>query len=90
MWIDVLSPEGGQGPSETTEARPLPSLQGALIALHDNAKPGALDLLGAIGNGLTIRGARTRSWSKAHAARPSHHIPDVVSVAAGAVFALGD
>ena len=89
-WIDVLSPEGAQPHSETGDASRLSSLDGALIALHDNAKPGAVDLLSVIGDDLTRRGARTQSWSKAHAARPSPHIPELTSAAAGAVFALGD
>lgn len=89
-WIDVLSPEGGQGQSESGDTQRLSSVQGALIALHDNAKPGAVDLLAVIGRGLTERGARTRSWSKPHAARPSHHIAELSAAAAGAVFALGD
>lgn len=89
-WIDVLSPEGAHGPSESGDTLRLPSLQDTVIALHDNAKPGAVDLLAAIGGGLVERGARTRSWSKAHAARPSQHIPELTGAVAGAVFALGD
>lgn len=89
-WIEVLSPEGAQPQAETGEAARIPSLNGALIGLHDNAKPGAVDLLSAIGDGLIRRGARTQSWSKAHAARPSSHIPELASAVAGAVFALGD
>ncbi len=89
-WIDVLSPEGPQGRTELGDTLRLSSLQDTAIALHDNAKPGAVDLLAAIGEGLVARGARTKSWSKAHAARPSSHIPDLTGAVAGAVFALGD
>ncbi|MDQ4039752.1 MAG: hypothetical protein M3313_15730 [Actinomycetota bacterium] len=89
-WIDVLSPEGAQPETESGDVPRLSSLQGALIGLHDNAKPGAVDLLTVIGADLVRRGAQTQSWSKAHAARPSPHIPELASSVTGALFALGD
>ena len=89
-WIEVLSPEGRPAPSAAGGTARLAGLNGVTIGLHDNAKPGAVELLTAIGSGLTGQGAQLRSWSKAHAARPSPHIAELSAHVAGAVFALGD
>lgn len=95
--IEILSPEGpvaGSGLGAGRPATPLAArprdLAGRRIALHDNAKPGARDLLAAIGSGLSVAGATCRGWSKAHAARPSPHVADMAAAVQGAVFALGD
>lgn len=89
-WIEVLSPDGGHASPQTLEAARLADLRGVTIGLHDNAKPGAVELLSAIGGGLTRSGAQLRSWTKVHAARPSPHLAELTSVVGGAVFALGD
>lgn len=88
--IEVLSPEGRVRDTANVAAPRLPSLAGVAVALHDNAKPGALELLAAVGRGLEARGARLRSWHKPHAARPSHHLAAMAGQVRAAVFALGD
>lgn len=88
--IEVLSPEGGAPHTEALDAPRLPDVRGTLIGLHDNAKPGAAELLRAIGLGQIERGDQLRSWTKAHAARPSPHIIELGAPVRGAVFVLGD
>lgn len=88
--LEILSPEGAKRDSTVVPARRLDSLSGVLVAIHDNAKPGALDLLDAVGAGLREQGARLRAWHKPHAARPSHHIAEMADTVDAAVFALGD
>lgn len=88
--IEILSPEGTDRRSEVAPAPRLTSLSGVLVAMHDNAKPGSLDLLAAVGTGLREHGARLGAWHKPHAARPSHHIAEMANTVDAAVFALGD
>ena len=88
--LEIMSPEGAERRSAVVSARRLATLSGVLVAMHDNAKPGALDLLDAVGGGLRQRGARLRAWHKPHAARPSHHIAEMADTVDAAVFALGD
>lgn len=88
--IEILSPEGAGHRPRGRLAPRLPDLDGVTVALHDNAKPGAVPLLAAIGTGLTARGARLRRWSKPHAARPTAHGPEMAATVRAAVFALGD
>lgn len=93
--IEILTPEGASrqlaaaSPAARLAPR-LPDLAGRQIALHDNAKPGSIELLTALGTGLQEAGARLRRWSKAHAARPSSHVAEMAATCAAAVFALGD
>lgn len=87
---EVLSPEGAAGRPADARARRLPALAGHVVALHDNAKPGAGHLLAVVGDALGAAGAQLRAWHKAHAARPSPHIPEMARAADAAVFALGD
>jgi hypothetical protein len=88
--IEVLSPEGPERHVAGRLARRLPGLHGTTVALHDNAKPGAVQLLSAIGEGLVARGARLRRWGKTHAARPTPHVAEMSGAVDAAVFALGD
>jgi hypothetical protein len=96
--IEILAPDGIPGPGRQHRTRELvgnlaprlSALAGRTVALHDNAKPGSRELLTAIGEGLAGHGADLRRWSKAHAARPSPHVPELAVSADAAVFALGD
>jgi hypothetical protein len=95
--IEVLVPDGvadRQAPGAPTRsfdlAPRLPTMGARRVALHDNAKPGAAELLAPIGRALRASGAEPHRWSKAHAARPSPHLADVAAAVDAAVFALGD
>lgn len=90
MPIEILSPEGHRRSTTERLAPRATRLDGITVALHDNAKPGAETLLLAIGDGLAARGAQVRRWGKAHAARPTTHVPEMARAAGAAVFALGD
>lgn len=87
----ILSPEGPDraGAAGPAPAHRLPGLTGRLIAIHDNSKPGATEILGPMADTLAGSGARIRRWSKAHAARPSPHIEEMATAVHAAVFALG-
>lgn len=88
--LEIVSPEGDDRRSTVVPARRLDCLSGVLVAMHDNGKPGALELFDAVGGGLRQQGARSRAWHKPHAARPSHHLAEMADTVDAAVFALGD
>lgn len=88
--IEVLSPEGTGGTRKLALAGRLQSEAGATLALHDNSKPGAVDLLEGVASALVRGGAIVRTWSKPHAARPSPHLGAVIETCQAAVLALGD
>jgi hypothetical protein len=88
--VDVLSPEGVRHRSQLRPAPRLSSLAERRIGLHDNRKPGAVELLGGIAAGLAEDGVTFASWHKAHAARPTPHLAAMSGTAEAVVLALGD
>ncbi len=89
--IEVLSPVGVRGTERRPVAPRLRRLDGAVIGLMDNSKPGGRQLLQGLREELAAEGVKSFLYrAKAHAAVGSPYVQEVASACDAVVGALGD
>jgi hypothetical protein len=89
--IEVLSPVGTHIPTPQPLVRRLDALEGKVIGLIDNNKPGSRQILEAIREGLAAYNVRDFVYSrKAHPAEGSPYVAELATRVDAAVGAIGD
>ena len=89
--IEILSPVGTHIPAPRPLAERLDTLEGKVVGLLDNNKPGGRQILEVIRQGLAAYHVRDFVYSrKAHPAEGSPYVAEVATQVDAAVGAIGD
>ena len=89
--MKVVNPEGVRSTQERPLAPRVPTLQGAVVGLLDNNKPGAKEILDGLVAGLRELGVRDFVYRrKIHPAGPNPHVAELAEQVDVAISALGD
>lgn len=91
MPIQLVNPTGRRAVVQKQLAPRLPSLDGMVVGLLDNNKPGAKELFDGLEPGLRALGITEFVYRrKAHPAGPSPYVEEVAERADLVLSALGD